>query len=259
MAYSIPGAFILIGGIILLHASMIPQYTDSAWDSPEKEARWNNPANSGKDTERMAREWHDARQKVLTSHDRECDIGLAFILLGVSIAAIFGIKRVREFGSIRRIDSPRTRLRFFLLAAATWLSFAIAMATDDEMRFSRGEFPGWAEPSPTEDGLVLIAALVTLPVVLMGVQLAVWQTPLPVELASGRPMRNVPMELLILGAIISDIYVLYIGFTEEVWVTPAAVVTMYLLLSGRAAANHPSWSGKTSANATTNEIRSRRT
>jgi|HubBroStandDraft_1064217.scaffolds.fasta_scaffold335079_2 hypothetical protein len=43
MAYSIPGLLIIAGTIILLHASTIPQYTDPSWDSPEKEARWDNP------------------------------------------------------------------------------------------------------------------------------------------------------------------------------------------------------------------------
>jgi|HubBroStandDraft_1064217.scaffolds.fasta_scaffold335079_1 hypothetical protein len=191
----------------------------------------------------MAAEWYAARQKVLTSHDQEHDTGIAFVLMGGSIAALFAIKRVWTFASIGRMTSPRTKLTFFLLAAVTWLSFAFAVGMDEEMRYDRGEYPGWAEPSPTENLLVLIGAFITLPEIIAGVLLAVRETPLPVNLASGRPMRNVFVELLLLVAILLDIGVIFIGLTEEVWVTPVAVVTMYLLLSGRAAANHPGWSG----------------
>ncbi len=241
MAYSIPGVFIIIGSVILLHASMMPQYTNPGWESAVKTPRWGDSAN---DTEKMAREWYDARLKVVTSRDRDHDIGLAILLMGVSIAGLFGIKRLWRIGSIGRITSPRTRWGFCVMAAVTWISFAFAMAMDDGMRFDRGEVPLWAEPSPTENLLVLIFAVVTLPFIVLGVLVAVWSTPLPVELASGRPMRNVTIEVLILGAIMLDMYVLYIGFTEEAWVTAPAVVTMYLLLCGRAAANHPQWVGR---------------
>jgi hypothetical protein len=195
----------------------------------------------------MANEWYAARKKVLTPRDHDHDLGMALVEIGATLAALFGVNRVWGFASIGRITSPKTKLRFLIWAAVTWLSFGPSLEGDDEMRYQRGEFPVWAEPSPTANALVMLASLATLPVVLLGVQVAVWKTPLPVKLVSGRPMRNTFVELPILLAMLLDIYVIYIGLTEEISITSSAVVAMYLLLCGRAAANHPEWSGRVSA------------
>jgi hypothetical protein len=237
MAYLIPGVVVLLGALLMQRASTMPQYTDPTWD---RQLPGYIPNETGRETDKRADQWYKARAKALTLRDRYHDIGLSLALMGATIAVVFGLGRVWRMRDLSRVSSP-SRLWFFLLAAATWISFAIATGIDEEMQYRRGDFPQWAEPVPL-GGLAFLFAVVTLVPILLGVLVAAWGTPLPVKLWSGKLLRNPVVELLILGCVALDLLVFYVAFTDEPCVAAPATMTMYLLLSGRAAASHPQWS-----------------
>jgi hypothetical protein len=231
-AYAAPLLLIAAGALVIASVAKLPAYTDPTWQD-----RFLNVDVSLENSDELSAEWYAAKAAVETPRHRRLDLGMGLVALGLGVAALFALRGVRYVRDLMSLKSPSTRRRFYAFAALTWLSFIPAEWFWLDYTQGRGDYPWWADSIGIPAGSVLIFGVVGLPVVLLGVALALREASLPVSLWS-RPVFGPPYGVcvgLIVAAILAPL-VLVSGVSAEPFLVPSALLTLYLILSGRAAA-----------------------
>ncbi|MCL4686713.1 hypothetical protein KJ059_18395 [Myxococcota bacterium] len=231
-AYAAPLLLIAAGALVIASVAKLPAYTDPTWQD-----RFLNVDVSLEHSDELSAEWYAAKAAVQTPRHCRLDLGMGLVALGLGVAALFALRGVRSARDLTSLRSPSTRRCFYSLAALTWLSFIPAEWFWLGYTQGRGDYPWWADSIGIPAGSVLVFGIVGLPVVLLGVGLAIRGAPLPVELGS-RPTFGPPYVVcvgLIVAAVLA-LLVLVSGISAEPFLVPSALFTLYLVLSGRAAA-----------------------
>jgi hypothetical protein len=187
----------------------------------------------------MANEWGAAKAKAETPRDVCLDRGAGVILLGLSIWILFMVKGVSRIRDLAGLTTPKTQQRFYVLATIAWLSFipaewAYYMYTED-----RGDYPWFGDIIAIPCFGILIFGIIGLPFVLFGVKAALGRAQLPLAVFS-RPVlsRFYIVSIALWIAAILALLVTAFGVAEQPPIVPSGLFTLYLILSGRAAAVH---------------------
>lgn len=231
-AYAAPLLLIVAGALVITSGIKLPVYTDATWQDRFLEVEM-----SLENSDELSAEWYAAKAAVETPRHRRLDLGMGLVALGLGAAALFALRGVRSVSDLVSLKSPATRRRFYILAALTWLSFIPAEWFWLDYTLRRGDYPWWADSIGIPAGSVLVSGIVGLPVVLLGVGLALRGASLPVALWSAPAFG--PPYVVCVGLIVAAalaLLVLVSGISAEPFLVPSALFTLYLILSGRAAA-----------------------
>jgi len=231
-AYAAPLLLIAVGALVIASVAKLPAYTDPTWQD-----RFLSVDVSLENSDELSAEWYAAKAAVETPRHRRLDLGMGLVALGLGVAALFALLGVRSARDLIALGSPSTRPRFYTFAALTWLSFIPAEWFWLDYTQGRGDYPWWADSIGIPAGGVLLFGIVGLPVVLLGVGLAIRGASLPVTLWS-RPALGPPYGVcigLIVAAVLA-LLVLVSGVSTEPFLVPSALFALYLIVSGRAAA-----------------------
>jgi hypothetical protein len=232
-AYLPPLFLVALGALVITFGESMPAYTDPGWQRRFADVDFT----AVKDFDSLTTEWYAAKLEVETPRNRLVDLGMGFIALGVGFALLFALTHVRSFRDIGSLRSPSTRYSFLALSAVVWLSFIPAEWNWLGYALSRGDYPHWADSIGIPMYAVQTFGQNGLPVVLVGVLITLRGTTLPVKLWS-RPIlgRAYVVNIALIIAGILALLVLLSGVVSQPFLVPSALFTLYLLLSGRAAA-----------------------
>ena len=222
---------LLAGGVGLFAAgSTHPQYRDPDWNAQLYGPQWGGHSDADADR------WFATRSRLLTSRDDLHDDGLAVAGLGVGLAIVLAATGVRRWSDLAGLQSPGSHRRWATAAAVTWLSFVPSMWAFYTYTSERGDYPPMGDVVFIPEAGVTAFGLLGLPIVLFGVRLVTAEQPLPVRLWRRPAIRcsNV-VSLAVYVALFAAIGVLVVGFVQVPTIVPSTVVTLYLLLAGRAA------------------------
>jgi hypothetical protein len=239
--YLIPGTLLAAGLLLFIRSSMIPEYSvpnghdllfNNSWQT--RELKSNNPA-------QLMQEWQVLRERIETRHIIYQDISCSMAGLGLPLLVLLLVKRVCTFDDLRRLETPQTPLRFHLLAALTWLSFIPAQLLYLSYIDAREDPPFVDNMAiPIESELTVVFGVIGLPVILLGVWIAIRNRSLPIPVwtrnrGEGDGLVTVAIYIaLLLAMLIAAACVI-----DEPPLVPSCVFTVYLLLSGRAASVSP--------------------
>jgi hypothetical protein len=232
-AYLVPSALIIAGITLRSISAVFPEYSDPHWSEPVLEAS----ERVGADYDSLTTMWYARKAEAETPRRRLMDVGAGVAALGASVALLFAARRVRSWRDVFGLDSPSSRTGFVALAALVWLSFIPAEWLWLDYTLRRGDYPWWADSIGIPMSQTQVFGLWGAPIIVIGAVLAVWGATLPVKLSArpifGRSYLVAP--LLIIMSILS-LDVLVSGVFADPFIVPPALFTLYLLLSGRAAA-----------------------
>lgn len=232
-AYAAPLLLIAAGALVIASVAKTPAYTDPTW----QDRFLTVDESSFENSDQLSTEWYAAKAAVETPRHRRLDLGMGLVALGLGVVALFALRGVRSAGDLTALKSPSTRRRFYTLAGLTWISFIPAEWFWLGYTQGRGDYPWWADSIGIPAGSVLVFGIVGLPVVLLGVGLAIRGARFPVRLWS-RPALGPPYVVCV-GLIVAAVLALLVmvsGVSTEPFLVPSALFTLYLILSGRAAA-----------------------
>ena len=232
-AYLVPSALVIAGIALRSMGAISPEYRDPNWSEPVLQAS----DSTGADFDSLTTMWYARKAEAETPRRRLMDLGAGVAALGGSVALLFAARRVGSWRDVFGIDSPSTRTGFVAFAALVWLSFIPAEWLWLGYTAKRGDYPWWADSIAIPMSETQVFGLWGAPIIVIGAVLAVWGATLPVTL-SARPFLGrsyVLAPLLIIMSILS-LGVLASGVFANPFIVPPALFTLYLLLSGRAAA-----------------------
>jgi hypothetical protein len=231
-AYLPPLFLVALGALVISFGESMPGYTDPNW-----QRRFADVDFALENSDSLTAEWHAAKAKVETPRNRLLNLGMGVIAFGVGLALLFALTHVRSFRDLGSLKSPATRYDFLALSALVWLSFIPAEWSWFGYTLDRGDYPHWADSIGIPMYAVQTFGQNGLPVVLLGVLITLRGTTLPVELWS-RPVlgRAYVVNIALIIAGILALLVLLSGVVSQPFLVPSALFTLYLLLSGRAAA-----------------------
>lgn len=165
------------------------------------------------------------------------DLGMGLAALGVGLAMLFAARGVRSFKSLASLRSPPSRRSFYFSATLCWLSFIPAEWLWLVYTQRRGDYPWWADSIGIPGFSVLFFGLIGLPFVLLGVAIALRGAQLPATLWA-KPYFGPPYvvcSILWAAVLLTLLFLWAFLFAGPPTVIPL-LGTLYLLLSGRAAA-----------------------
>jgi hypothetical protein len=239
--YLIPAIPIVIGVFTVAYGSRFPEYNDPNWEARLNDQSWFNsltgPTIPPGSVQTLADRWYALQAQLRTPRDTCEDLGSGIVALGIAIAGIFLVKRVRTFGELADMSTPKTHLRFFLLAALTWLSFVPAEWCFYFYTAARDDYPPFADAIFIAMAGETFFGFVILPIVLFGVWIAIHNKDLPLPLWHGSVFGG--FRIVNLGiwlALILAALVTFMGIISRPPIVLSCVFTIYLLLSGKAAA-----------------------
>jgi hypothetical protein len=238
-AYAIPLLLGVAGGLIASSGAMLPPYNNPRWDSGfqnvgkddfelERSAQWYDEVEA---------QWYKAKAEAETPRNRRLDLGAGLIALGAGLTLVFVLGRVRLVRDLAVLQSPTTRVAFIVLATVVWLSFIPAVWVWLLYTLERGDYPWWADTIAIPAFEIAACVIMILPVVLLGVALTLYRARLPVVIWS-RPIIGSPY-IVCLGLLLAAALALLLLFgalTLNPFAVPSFLFTLYLILSGRAAA-----------------------
>jgi hypothetical protein len=247
-AYVISLILAVIGGAVMVYGSRFPEYSDPNANALLNDASWFTMTNKNVDSEVVEEYGDDAVAAVWIAHKRALetarnacfDLGGGIIALGIGSALLFAVNGVRKWRDLRRLSGPKTSGRFYLFAALTWLSFIPAEWCYYIYTEARGDYPPFADSIAIPMGMRFVFGVLGLPMVLFGVWIAINGTRLPAAIWSGSLFGRI--NLISAGiwiALILAMLVLTMGVTTRPPIVLSSLFTIYLLLSGRAAAEQP--------------------
>jgi len=228
-----PLFLVALGALLISFGVSMPAYTDPNWQRRFDEVDFATV----KDFDSLTSGWYAAKVEVETPRNRLLDLGMGFIAFGVGLGLLFALTHVCSFGDLGSLRSPTSRYGFLALSALVWLSFIPAEWYWLGYTLSRGDYPFWADSIGIPMYAVQTFGQTGLPVVLFGALVTLRGTTLPVKLWS-RPIlgRSYFVNSVLIIASILALLVLLSGVISQPFLVPSALFTLYLLLSGRAAA-----------------------
>jgi len=236
-AYSIPAVLIAIAILPLGVAWSIPAYSDPDWDR-----EFLSVDVSAENSQELSKRWYSAKAAAQTPRNDLVDLSIGLLALAFSTAALFRLKRINVVSDLRSLSTPDSRRDFLVAATLAWCSFVPAQWVALSFEASRGDFPWWADSIAIPGYQILMAGILGLPIVLAGVQLALWRSELPRSLWS-RPIAGRPFSISIGLCALSGVFLFLLVETvrKDPFSVPSIFAMTYLLLSGRAAclANGP--------------------
>ena len=247
-AYVISLILAVIGGAVMVYGSRFPEYSDPNANALLNDASWFTMTNKNVDSEVVEEYGDDAVAAVWFAHKRALetarnacfDLGSGIIALGIGSALLFAVNGVRKWRDLRSLKGPKTSGRFYLFAALTWLSFIPAEWCYYIYTRARGDYPPFADSIAIPMGIRFVFGVLGLPMVLFGVWIAINGTRLPAAIWSGSLFGRI--NLISAGiwiALILALLVLTMGVITRPPIVLSSLFTIYLLLSGRAAAEQP--------------------
>ncbi len=108
----------------------------------------------------LSRKFYEAQANNLTPAAIRSDHGAAVISLGVSIAALFLMLRLRTFRDLFHLGTLATRRGMFWMATAAWWGWVPAQLLWLQYTLERGDYPWWADniAIPIAEERVLLCA-----------------------------------------------------------------------------------------------------
>jgi hypothetical protein len=177
MVYSLPIAVILLGIILVAPTLDEQRYVDADW-----QREFVNVDVSRDLSDDLSRKFYEAQTKNLTPAAVRSDHGVAVISLGLSIAVLFLVLRLRTFRDLLNIETLADRRAMYLMATGTWWAWAPAQALWLKYTFDRGDYPWWADNIAIPVGGTVFFCLLGFPFVLCGAYLAMRNIALPVRI-----------------------------------------------------------------------------
>jgi hypothetical protein len=231
--YALPILLLVVGAVLALGVVHLPRYRDPNWAD-----RFKGVEVALENADRLSREWHAAREAALTNRDRYFDFGLGMTVLGVSVASLLAVLRVRKVADFQALLTPRVLRTFYVGASAAWLSFVPAFWAYLLYTFRRGDYPWWADNVAIPAGGAVFLAFWGAVIVLWVVHLSAGHASLPVHLWA----RPIVGSAWVVGAatLIATglcLALLVMGVFEMFFIVPSAVAMLYMLLCCRAAAS----------------------
>ncbi len=229
-AYSIPAVLIAISILLAGIAWTIPAYSDPEWDK-----EFLSVDVSVENTRDPSKRWYSAKAAAQTPRNDLVDLSIGILGLAISTATLFQLKSVNVVSDLWSLSTPGSRRNFLVAATLAWCSFVPAQWVALSFEVSRGDFPWWADSIAIPGYQILIAVVVGLPIVLAGVQLALWRSELPRSLWS-RPIVGRPLPISLGLCVLSSVFLfLLVGTVRgDPFSVPSIFAMTYLLLSGRA-------------------------
>jgi hypothetical protein len=235
-----------MGIVVVGYGSRFSEYTDPNWEQPFLKQDWTNrldtafhaSTNGNRETfDTMSDEWFAAKAKAQTPRNQCFDLGAGLIVLGISMGILFVAKRVHHISDLACLTTPKTRRSFLVLATMVWLSFIPAEWVFYNYTLDRGDYPWFGDEIAIPCFGVLILGLIGLPFVLLGVVIALRSSHLPLAIFS-RPIFSRPyiVSFALWIAAVLAVAVMVFGVIMQPPIVPSALMTLYLILSGRAAA-----------------------
>jgi hypothetical protein len=177
MIYSIPLAVIVFGIILVAPTIDEARYADPGWQREFEKA----DVSLDKSGE-LSRKFYEAQRKNLTPAAIRSDHGAAVISLGLSIAALFLMLRLRTFRDLFELETPTSRRRMFWMAIAAWWAWVPAQLLWFQYTFERGDYPWWADNIAIPIGGSVFFCLLGSPFVLGGTAVSTHGVTLPVRI-----------------------------------------------------------------------------
>jgi hypothetical protein len=140
MVYSIPIAIILFGIILIAPTVDESRYADLSWRREFETADVSRDLSGD-----LSRKFYEAQANNLTPAAIRSDHGAAVISLGVSIAALFLMLRLRTFRDLFHLGTLATRRGMFWMATAAWWGWVPAQLLWLQYTLERGDYPWWAD------------------------------------------------------------------------------------------------------------------
>src|SRR5262245_9496061 len=103
--YVVPGILVVAGALLLAHAAPMPPYRDPRWED-----RFFNIEVTSQNSSELSTEWYTAKAKAETPRNRRLDLGASFVALGLALALLMALRRVRSAHDLASISTPGTRL-----------------------------------------------------------------------------------------------------------------------------------------------------
>jgi hypothetical protein len=220
-------ALLGLGALLCAISLNLDRYSDPSWQEPFLvDIR-------DLDRDLLSERWHAARTEALTYRGTVENVGLGFILLGVSalgLATAFGTSTSRGH---TQLVTPTTFLQWFAVALTAAVPLTGGFVSDLFVGFARGEFPWWADSLGIP--LMAVTPLLTGGAVASGLfALAMFRVsppPQPLSLSGAPTWLAVPLAALLLpvAALVA------LAVVQAPTYVPAFVVVLYLGASVRQA------------------------
>ena len=227
----------IVAGVVLFGFSFrFPPY--NALSDPRLNApSWMDEIKNGKSDQAVFDRWFAMRASSETGRRRCNDIAIGLFVAGITLACIWLVNDIRSPADLRRLSTPATRRKFYSLATWVWLSFIPAEWLFYFYALAQGDFPYFGDAIMIPMVSELILGLIALPFILIGVRIATSRASLPQKVFSMPFFGSRPFVAITISVcIVLDLYVLVIGIDGRFFIVPSAIMTLYLLLCGRAAA-----------------------
>ena len=239
-AHILPFALIALGGLVFAYGSQFPEYYDRGAEARLNDKNWSDAARKDNNADTVANEWYSLRASLRTRRDTCYDLGAGIIALGLGMALLFLTKGIRKVSDLGYLTTPKTSGRFYLLAALTWLSFIPGEWIYYIYTGQRGDYPPFADVIGIPMGGAFIIGVLGLPFVLFGVWVSIHGAKLPTAVWSGSIFGQLNIvSAAIWIALILALLVTAMGVARQPPIVPSCLFTLYLLLSGKAAAEQP--------------------
>ena len=165
------------------------------------------------------------------------DYGIGIAALGVGTGMLITATRAWRLHDLCDVTTPRTPVRFYLLASLVWLSFIQTEWAWYDYTSDRGDYPPFADVVFIPQAATFLFVVVSVPFILAGVWIAIHGAKLPVRVWA-RPVfgRSYFLSPVLWGAAIMAAALIIYGVRARPYDVPTCVFMLYLILSGRAAA-----------------------
>ena len=230
--YAIPISLVIIGGALTLWANTLPRYHDPHWMD-----RFVGVQATVDNSHALSNEWYAAREEAGTSRDLFFDLGMGVAVLGLSLASMFGVLRVRNIVDLHGLMTPRSPLTWYLTAAVAWLSFVPAVWAYLLYTYKRGDYPWWADSITIPAAGAVLYGFWGVLIVLLVVRLSVKRATLPVRLWT-KPILG-GAKIVGVGALLATLLFLILlanWVMFNFFTVPSVITMLYISLCCRAAA-----------------------
>ncbi len=233
-AYVIPASLITIAAVCFACGLRLPEYSVPNGPDLLFGDSWREYSKSAQGEEQRFEQWNQLRARILTRHFVYCDLGWTFMGLCISILVLFITQRVIKVGDLRQIRTPKSRGRFHLYAAITWLSFIPCHEFYLQYIHAREDPPFMDNMAiPIETILTFALGLLGLPVILLGVWLVTKDRSLPIRVFDGVARYPTPVSIAVCVALVLAVIILLACIISEPPLVPSLFFTVYLLLCGK--------------------------